>query len=212
MTEYPARQRWRRLPPDTPRDEYFRVLRDAVVEFYLAAPGNPYQQSGRSSGARRWEETRRVFVTALHHGGDFIDIGCANGLLLEALIPWAREEGFSIRPHGIDLVAELVELARERFPDHRDSFNVANALYWAPTRTYDFVRTNLEYVPKADWLPYVRGQYAAVAPAGRLIVSHYRNVDEPEVDVAAVVEEAGHAVAGRAAAPGVSIVWIEGPE
>jgi len=105
-----ARERWRRLRRDAPRDEYFRVLRDAVVEFYLADPGNQYQQSGRSSEARRWEETRRLFVRALHRDGDLLDVGCANGLLLETLIVWAREEGFVIRPHGIDLVPELVEV------------------------------------------------------------------------------------------------------
>jgi hypothetical protein len=46
-----------------------------VTEYYLADPSNPYQQSGRSSGAERWEETRRCLVKAIHRSGDFIDIG-----------------------------------------------------------------------------------------------------------------------------------------
>ena len=95
-------------------------------------PGNPYQKSRRSSGAQRWEETRRLFVRAIHRSGDFLDVGCANGLLLETLVMWAREEGFTIRPYGIDLVPELVALARARFPDRKDCFEVANAFYWAP--------------------------------------------------------------------------------
>jgi hypothetical protein len=98
MVGYPARERWRQLPRDAERDIYFRVLREAVAEFYLADPHNPYQQSGRSSGADRWEQTRRPFVQAIHRSGDFMDIGCANGLLLESLILWAGREGFALRP------------------------------------------------------------------------------------------------------------------
>lgn len=124
---YRALERWRALPKDSPRGEYFRVLREAVTEFYLADPANPWQQSGRSSRAARWEETRRCLVKAVHHDGDFMDVGCANGLLLETLIGWARDEGFSLRSHGIDIVPELIALARQRFPDHSDSFEVANA-------------------------------------------------------------------------------------
>jgi SAM-dependent methyltransferase len=207
MTSYPARDRWRQLPRSAPREEYFRVLHEAVVEFYLADPTNPYQQSGRSSGAARWEETRRVFVKAIHKSGDFLDVGCANGLLLGTLIGWARDEGFVLQPHGLDLVPELIALARERFPDHRNSFEVANALFWVPFRQYDFVRTNLEYVPEPDRTVFVQQQYAAVAPSGRLILCHYRNPDEPHVDVAAAISRAGYPVLAEAAAPGVSIAW-----
>jgi hypothetical protein len=61
-----ALERWRCLPAETPREEYFEALRDAVTEYYLADPSNPYQQSGRSSGAERWEATRRCLVKAIH--------------------------------------------------------------------------------------------------------------------------------------------------
>lgn len=206
---YRALERWRALPKDSPRGEYFRVLREAVTEFYLADPANPWQQSGRSSGAARWEETRRCLVKAVHHDGDFMDVGCANGLLLETLIGWARDEGFSLRPHGIDIVPELIGLARQRFPDHSDSFEVANAFYWSPKRRYDFVRTNLEYVPTADWGDFVHRQYAAVAPGGRLIVCHYRNTEDPYVDIMGVAERCEYSAAGHAEAPGVAICWIE---
>jgi 2-polyprenyl-3-methyl-5-hydroxy-6-metoxy-1,4-benzoquinol methylase len=107
---------------DTPRERYFEALREAVTEFYLADPSNPYRQSGRSSGAERWQETRRCFVEALHHGGDFMDVGCGNGLLLETLISWAAEAGIRVRPHGLDFVPELIELARERFPERQRFF------------------------------------------------------------------------------------------
>ena len=209
--QFPKRDRWRTLPGDSPRDLYFEVLRAAVSEFYLADPANPYQQSGRSSGAQRWEETRRCIVRALHRSGDFLDVGCANGLLLETLVSWAAEEGIVLRPHGLDFVPELIELAKSRFPNHRESFIIANAFDWVPTRQYDFVRTNLEYVPPADWIEFVSRQFAAVAPGGRLIVCHYRDPDEPYVDAGIVAEQVGFAVAGRIEAPGVAVVWVERP-
>jgi 2-polyprenyl-3-methyl-5-hydroxy-6-metoxy-1,4-benzoquinol methylase len=179
-----------------------------VTEFYLADDSNPYQQSGRS-GAKRWEQTRRCLVKAVHRNGDFLDVGCANGLLLETLIVWAQEEGISIRPHGIDVVPELIELARQRFPQDRDSFEVANAFYWLPKRRYDFVRTNLEYVPEADWIAFVQGQYAAVCPGGRLIVCHYRNAGDAYVDVAPIIEQAGYPATGGTEAPGVAVAWTQ---
>jgi len=210
--QFPKRDRWRTLPSDSPREVYFEALHASVSEFYLADPANPYQQSGRSGGAQRWEETRRCFVQALHWNGDFLDVGCANGLLLQTLMSWAAEEGIVIRPYGLDFVPELIELARTRFPNDLASFILANAFDWIPTRQYDFVRTNLEYVPPADHIEFVSRQFAAVAPGGRLIVCHYRNPDEPDVDVGGIVAQAGFPVAGRIEAPGVSAVWIEHPE
>jgi 2-polyprenyl-3-methyl-5-hydroxy-6-metoxy-1,4-benzoquinol methylase len=209
--EFPKRQAWRKLPPDAPRELYFDTLQAAISEYYLADPSNPYQQSGRSKGAERWEETRRCFVETLHRSGDFLDVGCANGLLLETLIGWAAEAGFVLRPHGLDFVPELIELARRRFPRQAACFTAANAFYWAPPRQYDFVRTNLEYVPRADWTEFIRRQYAAVAPGGRLIVAHYHNADEEPLDPGPAIDRAGYSVNGRTSAPGVSVAWIQSP-
>src|SRR5689334_21504499 len=139
------------LYADAPRDVYFSAVREAIAEYYLADPASPYQQYGSSSGAERWKQTRHCIVEAIHQNGDFFDVGCANGLLLDDLIAWAAERGMTLRPHGLDFVPELVELTRRRFPGHESSFEVANAFYWSPRRQYDFVRTNLEYVQPRDW-------------------------------------------------------------
>jgi 2-polyprenyl-3-methyl-5-hydroxy-6-metoxy-1,4-benzoquinol methylase len=180
-----------------------------LAAHYLAEPADPYRQSGRSSGAARWEETRRCIAEAVQKSGDFMDVGCANGLLLETLIGWALERGFTLRPHGIDLVPELVELARQRHPQHGASFSCANAFFWAPARTYDFVRTNLEYVPRADRVELLRRQYAALAPGGRLIVCHYRNAGDEPQRPHLVAREAGFDVSGTTEASGVEVAWID---
>jgi 2-polyprenyl-3-methyl-5-hydroxy-6-metoxy-1,4-benzoquinol methylase len=179
-----------------------------VREFYLADPSNPYQQSGRSSGADRWAETRQCLVEAVHRSGDFLDIGCANGLLLESIIGWAAERGFALRPHGLDFVPELIELARLRLASHKPSFITENAFHWNPSRQYDFVRTNVEYVPRSDWIEFVHRQYAAVAPGGRLILCHYRNTQDPLIDPGAVANATGLPIAGRVEAPGVAAIWV----
>lgn len=207
QAKFRAHLRW--LYAHAPRDVYFDAARAAIKDYYLAEASNSYQQSGRSSGAQRWLQTRRCIVQAVHRDGDFLDVGCANGLLLESLIRWAGEGGMSIRPHGIDFVPELVALARQRLLRYSGSFEVANAFYWMPPRQFDFVRTNLEYVPCDDWPEFLARQYSAVANDGRLIVCHYRNEDEEPIEVAALLRQLGHAIAGQAEAPGTSVVWCE---
>lgn len=194
---------------DLQREAYFATLRAAIRSSYLAEPGNPYRESGRSSGAARWEETRRCIADAVPASGTFLDVGCANGLLLESLARWLDERGITIAPHGIDFVPELVALARQRLPP--GEFEVANAYRWRPRRTYDFVRTNVEYVPRADHVDFARSQLAAVTPGGRLILCHYRNGGEAPVDVAAVLRATGLEVAGRRSAPNVEVAWGNRP-
>jgi hypothetical protein len=142
---------------DAPRDVYFDAVRTAITEYYLADPSNPYQQSGRSSGPERWEETRHCIVEAVHRVGDFL----------------------------------------------------ANVFYWRPTRQFDFVRTNLDYVQRQDWAEFISHQYTAVGKGGRLIVCHYRNEDDARVDVRALLIELGYAVVGQTEAPGNSVAWCE---
>ena len=197
------------------RDTHFDRLRRTLAEYYLAEPGSPYRQSGRSSGAERWEESRRCIALAVDRDGDFMDVGCANGLLLESLIAWCAESGHDIRPHGIDFIPELVELARQRLPTAPAySFEVVNAWYWEPSRRYDFVRANLEYVLSEDRVPFFcRLLERAVEPGGRLIACYYfpsrdEGVEDPP-DPGRVLEDIGLAIAGKVQVPGVRLAWAD---
>ncbi len=205
-----AQRRFESLAGDAPRELWFEALRNAIEAHYLAEPGNPYRESGRSSGAARWEETRRCIADAVDRDGDFLDAGCANGLLLETLAGWCAEKGIAIRPHGIDFVPRLVELARARHLAHAGSFEVANAFSWQPRRRYDFVRLSIECVQERDRAEFVRRLLErAVAAEGRLIVCHYPGASEPLVDVASFLAALGYTVAGRASAPNVSLAWTD---
>jgi len=185
------------------REEFFRELHDSIRDGYLAEPGSPYRMSGRSKGKERWEETRRCVCEAIDRDGDFLDVGCANGLLLETLREWSPHE---ITPHGVDFVAELIDHARARHSGFAANFHRANAWDWDPSRRYTFVRTSIECVPEADWPELIRRQAAWAEP---LIVCHYRNANEPAVDVTSLVESCGYEIAGSTQAPGVRVTWLD---
>ena len=152
---------------------WFDDQRRIFADSYLASD-DPYQQSGFAGTPERWKAGRFVILDGVPRDGEFLDIGCANGLLLESLIGWSAGRGITLVPHGIDFVPELVEFARNRFPGHRENFTVANAFDWRPSRRYDYVHTLLEYVPREHQTDYLQRLLdEAVSPGGRLIVSSY---------------------------------------
>jgi len=187
---------------DTEIDQWFDSMRRDFKRWYLASD-NPWRQSGWGSTPERWRLAREVILSAVERSGTFLDIGCANGLLLECLVAWAGERGIAIEPHGIDLVPELVEVARKRLPAALPNLATANAFTWKPTRRYDFVHLLLEVAPRSTHREFLRRILdSAVARGGRLIVSNYgsRSKNEAPIDVAGYVSGLGFVVAGSAAA------------
>jgi SAM-dependent methyltransferase len=164
-------------PGDT--ESWFANLQAGLEPSYLAAQ-EPWQQSGFSGPAERWVACRRPIADCVARDGAFLDIGCANGYLLECLLAWTAERGLRIEPWGVDLSAKLVALARQRLPAIADHLFVGNAWNWPPPRRFDYVRTELCYVP-----PELRSQYLRrlmeefVAPGGRLLVPEYRSRRDP---------------------------------
>ncbi len=77
-------------------------------------------------------------------------------------------------PYGLELAPRVAELARRRLPQWADRIFVGNALTWDPPLRFDFVRTELVYVPpnqRKTLLERLLGR--VVAPKGRLIVCGY---------------------------------------
>ena len=199
--------------------EWFESMRRDFRRRYLASD-DPWRQSGWGSTPERWRLAREVILSAVERSGTFVDIGCANGLLLECLIAWATERGVVIEPHGIDLVPELIELARKRLPAYASNFATANAFTWIPLRRYDYAHLLLESAPPSRHREFIsRILDSAIARGGRLIVSNYgsRSKNETPFDVAGYLSSLSFAVAGSASAsePDGFVItrtaWIDSP-
>jgi SAM-dependent methyltransferase len=159
------------LTPDEIR--YFEEMQALLEPAYLAGT-NPRAQSGSSRDAEYWERYRRPIVLAMPSDGTFLDVGCANGHLMECVAAWAREDGRAIEPYGLDISEKLAELARRRLPRWRDRIFVGNAFLWEPPCRFNYVRTELVYVPPTRRREYVeRLLREFVAPGGRLLACSY---------------------------------------
>lgn len=152
---------WARRMPD--------VLSPEIYELHYLADRDAYRGAGHSGDAASWELGRRPIAEAIHRPGTFLDVGCANGLLMESMAVWAPVE-----PYGLDFAPQLVAEARRRLPHWADRIFLGDALTWEPPRRFDFVRTELVYVPENGRREYVeRLLERFVAPGGRLLVCGY---------------------------------------
>jgi SAM-dependent methyltransferase len=142
-----------------------------VYEEHYLASDDPRRQSGFGGGETRWEAARRPIARAIDRPGSFLDVGCANGYLLESLVRWSPHP---IEPYGLDFSPRLVELARRRLPQWADRFFLGDALEWEPPQRFDFVRTELVYAPEERRRELVERLLArVVSPGGGLIVCGY---------------------------------------
>jgi SAM-dependent methyltransferase len=127
-------------------------------------------QSGCNSGEEGWEIGRRPIAAAIHRPGSFLDVGCANGLLMESVVEWAEHR---VEPYGLDFTSGLVDLARARLPRWADRIFLGDALEWEPPRRFDFVRTELVYAPTKRRPELVDRLLGWLEPDGRLTVCGY---------------------------------------
>jgi hypothetical protein len=123
---------------------------------------------------------------------------------MESLVAWAWEDGHELEPYGLDISERFGALARRRLPAWSDRIFVGNALSWIPPRRFDFVRTELVYVPPERATEYVdRLLRTVVAPGGRLIVCSYGSATKPTPRaecVADLLRALGFETAGEAEA------------
>jgi 2-polyprenyl-3-methyl-5-hydroxy-6-metoxy-1,4-benzoquinol methylase len=71
---------------------------------------DPIRQSGFSGGTERWRAERSPILGAVTASGSLLDVGCANGYLLECLMQWGSETGVALTPFGIDCSEGLIAL------------------------------------------------------------------------------------------------------
>ncbi len=171
----------------------------ALENLYLATD-DPEKQSGYSGGRERWIAERSPIGRAIDRDGSFLDVGCANGRLLEDLIGWAADRGFRIEPHGIDIGPGLVEAAKQRLPEWSSNLTVADAWEWNAARRYTYVYSLLDTAPDDMLGAWIHRLAGWVESGGRLILGAYgsrsRAIDPP--DPAPHLTAAGLTVEGTA--------------
>ncbi len=137
----------------------------------------PQQGSGFGGGELDWQQARRHITEGIPGDGRFLDVGCANGLLMESVAAWCAERGLAVEPYGVDISPALTDLARRRLPQWADRIWTGNAVDWRPPAglRFDYVHVLLDSVPRARRADLVRHHLAhTVRPGtGRLLVSDY---------------------------------------
>lgn len=219
LVELPAEELAERLDP-----LLARFVRDAAESFrtqsedsyyadnirllepaYLRA-STPEEGSGCGATPEQWRARREPIVDGIEKDGSFLDLGCANGHLMDSVRRWAAERGHTVEPYGVDIGSQLVELAQQRLPHWADRIWVGNALTWLPPdgRKFGYVHLLLDFVlpqRRTDLLRHSLDNL--VEPGGRLLVSHYVHGDQPTaVDI---VTGLGFTVSGSSG----DTAWID---
>lgn len=143
----------------------------AIFNEAYPAGDNPRAQSGFGGDEVRWEAGRRPIAELIDRDGTFLDVGCANGYLMECIVRWSRHR---VEPYGLELAGTVAKLARQQQPQWAQRIFEGNALSWQPPMRFDFVRVELVYVPEERQKELLqRLVTTVVAPDGRLIVCGY---------------------------------------
>jgi SAM-dependent methyltransferase len=201
--------------------EQFLLDNQRVLDAAYLAASTPQGGSGFGGSAQDWRDERSILCDAIDRPGALLDVGCANGFLMETLTQWCAERGIAIEPYGIDISEALVSRARERHPEWAARLWVGNALTWVPPAgvRFDYVHALFECVPEACHGELVRHLLAVVVrPGGRLIMSHYDADRDPARRAAVLLTALGYVVAGETRIPSRGgrpwrqpSAWIEAP-
>jgi len=180
-----------------PDEEFIEEAR-SLEAAYLQSD-DPIVQSGFSGGRDRWVAERSPIVEAIDGDGDFLDVGCANGLLAADVVVWAEQRGHTIAPHGVDIGDGLIEVARRNLAEHAANFAVVDAWRWEPERQWRYVYSLLDLAPADLWCEWIEKLLGWVESSGRLIIGSYgsRSREIEPVDPGEVLARCGVEVVGR---------------
>jgi len=197
--------------------EEFLAQLESQARLYLQHT-DPIRQSGFGGGGERWRAEREPILDGIPRSGSVLDVGCANGYLVECLQLWGSERGLALDPYGLDFSSTLIAHARARMRGLESHFFVGNAWEWIPPRRFDFVYSLYDSVPVGYLAEYIGLLLRrVVAPGGRLILGSYgsRSHSEAPFDIAEFVHRNGHQIAGTSTG-GVPLVtafaWIDSLE
>ena len=176
-------------------------LRRLLDPSYLRA-GTAEGGSGFGGTPQEWRAAREQLCDAIDRDVSFLDIGCANGLLMESVVTWSAERGHRVEPYGIDHSAALVALARQRLPHWSDRIWIGDALSWRHPDgvRFDVVAMLIDVVRPHRYAELIKHLLAeVVAPGGRLLLSRYSG--GAELSGAQALRRCGYPVDGETSLP-----------
>ena len=190
-----ATRSYQSIDAETLHAEHNRLLERA----YLSAP-TAEGESGFGGSPAEWRAGREPITDAIDRDGTFLDVGCANGLLMESVHAWCAERGVDIEPYGLDIGPGLVTRGEERLPQWADRIWLGDASAWVHPggMRFDFVHTLLDAVPRrrrTDLVAHLLDEL--VRPQGRLLVSYYIRSAEHDRTAAEQLHDLGFDVAGE---------------
>jgi len=116
-----------------------------------------------------WRIAREVILEAVDKDGSFLDIGCANGLLLKDLCAWVKEtKGIELVPYGIDIDKDLIKECKEKNSKFKNNFFVVNMENFIPKKKFTFIHSNFSVTQK-----FLAKYLKMLEPDGRLILTLY---------------------------------------
>jgi len=159
-------------------DEYYERIRALLEDAYVSADerGDMFGGSGSSGDMASWEGKRRVIARAFDREGNWLDVGCANGLLMETLTAWVAESGHCIEPYGLELSERIAGRARRRLPHWAMRIWTGNVMKFEPPIRFDYVTALTDAVPiQSRGALLIRLALLYLKPGGRLVLSCYRH-------------------------------------
>lgn len=143
---------------------------EPLIDAYLAR-ADVRGQSGKSGDETDWKWSRELILDVFPSAATFLDVGCANGYLMESVHRWGRERGIDVEPYGLDISWRIAALARNRLPHWRDRIFVGNAMEWEPPMRFDVVHIGVDEAPPLRRREYVeRVLRDLVVPGGKLVI------------------------------------------
>ncbi len=162
-------------------DEWHARVEEVLIDAYLATE-DPRGGSGKSGDETEWKWARGLILDVFPKKGTFLDVGCANGYLMESVHRWGAERGLDVEPYGLDISWRIASLARFRLPQWSDRIFVGNAIDWAPPQRFDVVQIGIDEVPpprRRELIDRVLREF--VVPGGKLVFRAGRaGRDEPQ--------------------------------